>query len=292
LPPSSPRVAGQLALPIRRERRPDRNHDKGGRSFYFFDLDDNVLRLCTSIFLFDKKGGAERAVSTRHFAEIAPLIGRRGEWARFEVRDDDRVGSFRRFRDHEAVELGGRPQPFFEDVQASLAGPQAQWQGPSWSLFEHAVYNERALAIITARGHHPETMKAGLALLHASGHLHALPSYLGVYPVTHHEVRARLGDPEAKLGVPRLKHAAIFAAVDDAMRLYGENPYHRFGVSDDDPRNLEHIMAALTELKARYPDNAFFVIDSSRDPLIKTEVLAHSIESAPWSASEQLELGL
>ena len=124
------------------------------------------------------------------------------------------------------------------------------------------------------------------------GFLRAAPSYLGIYPVTHGAVRDALGDREARRSIPELKMAAIFAAVEQAMRVHGVSPYHRFGVSDDDARNLDHIVAALTELKHRYPDNAFFVIDASHHPVVKTEVLAHSTVSQPVATLAQLEFEL
>ena len=46
---------GQMALPIQFFRELDRNFHKGGRSFYFFDLDDNVLHLPSELVLFKKK---------------------------------------------------------------------------------------------------------------------------------------------------------------------------------------------------------------------------------------------
>ena len=35
--------------------RADRNADYGGRSFYFFDLDNNILHLPTEIILFHRE---------------------------------------------------------------------------------------------------------------------------------------------------------------------------------------------------------------------------------------------
>ena len=70
----------QLELPISRPHMPDRNADKGGRSFYFFDFDDNVMRLDTCIYVFDRRSGAELALSTRRFAEIHPFLGKPGPY--------------------------------------------------------------------------------------------------------------------------------------------------------------------------------------------------------------------
>ncbi len=280
---------GQLELPLARERRPDRNADRGGRSFYFFDFDDNLVHVDTRIFLFDRDTGAELPLTTRRFAEVSRLVGKRGPFARYEVRDDDETGSFRRFRDRAALAPGER-QPFVEDLLATLRKPDAAWKGPSWAFFEHAVFNQRPVAIITARGHHPSVLEEGIGELWRAGHLHAAPRYLGVYTVTHRGVRAGLGDPEHRRPVPELKRQAIFDAVEKAMREHGESPHHRFGVSDDDAGNLELILAALAELKRRHPDNAFFVIDASKHPVVKTEVLLGSTESEEVPEAGQLAL--
>ena len=52
-------MSKQLELPIPRVAEPDRNFKDGGRSFYFFDFDDNVAFLTTPLFLFEKSTGRE-----------------------------------------------------------------------------------------------------------------------------------------------------------------------------------------------------------------------------------------
>src|SRR4051812_28632799 len=94
----------QLELPIKREFEPDRNHSQGGRSFYFFDFDDNVAFLSTSIFLFEKKLGTEISIPTGEFAQWGRYVGKRGPFADYEIRYED-GGSFRRFRDYSAEQV-------------------------------------------------------------------------------------------------------------------------------------------------------------------------------------------
>lgn len=280
----------QLELALSRQRVPDRNSERGGRSFYFFDFDDNVMSLETSIFIYDRETGAEVALSTRAFAEASAQLGRPGRFARFEIRPDDQTGSFRRFRDFSAAARGGRPQPFVEDLRATLADGEHRWRGPSWPLFDHAVFNGRPIAIVTARGHHPETLREGISLLVSAGHLGAAPNYLGIYTVSHPEVRRELGDVDGRRPVPELKKAAIEHAVDEAMRHYGESPFHRFGMSDDDPRNIDLILDAMRHLKRRYPENAFFVFDTSRHSVVRMEVSLHSTEASEVGGINQLQL--
>jgi hypothetical protein len=284
------RYLGQLELPLPRPHVPDRNHERGGRSFYFFDFDDNVALLDTSIFLFDRDSGAELALSTRRFAEICESVGKPGAFERYEIRRDDRTGSFRRFRDVPREELALGQQPFIEDLLAALAKPDVVWKGPSWDFFYHAVFNHRPIALVTARGHHPELVKQAFAILHERGFLRAVPNYLGIYTVSNPEVRAMLGDADGNVPTPELKKRAIVHAVRAAMQQYGASDFHRFGVSDDDPANIAQIIEALTELKRVYPANAFFVIDASRRPMLKTEILTERLQVEPLTRAAQLAL--
>lgn len=270
---------------MQRERYPDRNMHKGGRSFYFFDFDDNVMFLTTPIYIFEHTTRAEIALSTAQFAQVSPQLGRPGPYEHYEVDQDDSVGSFRRFRDSPTT-TGDAEQPFVEDVRTALTRPTRDWKGPSWEIFFHAVHNQRPLAIITARGHDPKTITGGIDLLHQAGHLSATPNYLSIFPVSHPRVRASLGTAT----VPELKMAAIMRSVETAMQTYGDNPHHRFGMSEDAPENLELVTKAMTELKKRYPGNAFYVIDTSGEPVVKTEILLGATSSEEVTDIAQLSL--
>lgn len=284
LPASQPEL-------LERERYPDRNLHHGGRSFYFFDFDDNVMSLDTPIFLFHRHSGEELQLSTAEFAQVSPQVGQPGPYHDYEIDLNDYHGSFRRFRDlapHE--DAAGREQPFVEDLRSALARPDFEWRGPSWELFFHAVHNRRPLSIITARGHHPTTLARGVELLHQGGHLTQLPRYVSIFPVSHPQIREDLSRDQGTLTVPELKLEAILRSVAAAMTNFGENPHHRFGMSDDSPENLELITAAMVRLKQRYPQNAFFVIDSSKLPLVKTEILLDHTESEEVDSPAQLSL--
>lgn len=282
----------QLELTIEREREPDRNFDRGGRSFYFFDFDDNVLFLATQIFLFHKVTRQELAISTGEFARWSHSVGQVGPYKDYELHFDDQIGSFRRFRDHdpEALLKLSKHQPFLEDLGAALGLPDFHWKGPSWKTFFHAAYNSRPLSVITARGHKPSTIREGIWLLVKEGHLPIEPNYLSIFPVSHAKTREELGDRDGDLSTPELKKRAIMASVERAMETFGANPHHRFGMSDDDPRNVELIIQAMRRMKEKYPENSFFVIDTHLERYLKQEVLLNSIESEYVQNQSQLEL--
>ncbi len=263
---------GQLNLPIQFFRELDRNFYKGGRSFYFFDLDDNLLHLPTNIVLFAKKDNSLKEVSTAEFAEIKEdLENPKSPWFEYEARFANGFNSFMNFRDKN-IDPKTEEQALIVDLRRALENAQLDWKGPSWNFFAYAVDNSRPISIITARGHHPNTLKRALNHLVQTRDLSAHPNYLGVYPVSHDATRRTLNDADFKASVAELKKRAICQSVRDAFECYGYNPHHRFGMSDDDQENLKLILEAFRELKKEFPENAFFAFNTHGRKLEKLEV--------------------
>ncbi|WP_374078305.1 hypothetical protein [Bdellovibrio bacteriovorus] len=266
---------GQLELGINRSPEKDRNFHLGGRSFYFFDFDDNIAFLTTPLILFHKNDRQEVQISSGDFAQYHQSIGKSGLYADYEMDFCDVTGTFRNFRDvqiDEVEKLQGKKQIFVQDVAAVLGFPDFEWKGPSWECFYHAAFNQRPVSVITARGHHPETLKEGIRVFVQNKVLPLEPNYLSVYPVSHKETRVELGDSEFKQGTAELKQRAIRASVEKAIELYGYNAHHRFGMSDDDPKNIQLIVEEMTRLKARFPEMSFFMIETQHGSFIKHEV--------------------
>jgi hypothetical protein len=265
----------QLELNLERPIEPDRNYHLGGKSFYFFDFDDNVAYLATPIIIFHKDTGNELHLSSGEFAQHGHDIGKQGQYANYYVDINDETGSFRNFRDRDipAKSKGMLKQAFIEDIETAIQKKDFTWKAPSWNCFYHATYNFRPLSVITARGHNSETIKEGISLLVKDGHLPHDPNFLSVYPVSNPKTRAALGDEMLSASVPELKKGAIRMSVEQALNRYGHNPYHRFGMSDDDPRNVELITSEMQSLKSRYPEMSFFVIQTFKDSYEKREIL-------------------
>lgn len=273
---------GQLDLGIQRHPERDRNYHLGGRSFYFFDFDDNIVFLTTSLLIFHKETGAELALSSADWARYHSTIGRSGPYQDYEIRFDDSTGSFRHFRDHhpeELMRLGKQRQLFVEDIAAVLGVPDLQWKGPSWECFYHATFNQRPVSLITARGHHPETLKEGIRQFVQGKYLPLEPNYLSVYPVSNIETRGILGDEALSLSVAELKQRAIRASVERALQTYGYSPHHRFGMSDDDPKNIQLIVEEMTRLKKDYPEMSFFMIETHEGSFVKHEISLSGLQS-------------
>ncbi len=266
---------GQLDLGINRTPEKDRNFHLGGRSFYFFDFDDNIAFLTTPLILFHKETRAEVLISSGDFAQHHQAIGQSGPFADYKMDFCDVTGTFRNFRDldlSEVEKLSGKKQIFVQDVAEALGYPDFQWKGPSWECFYHATFNQRPLSVITARGHHPETLKEGIKVFVKNKLLPLEPNYLSVYPVSHKATRVALGDINLVEGTAELKQRAIRASVEKAIELYGYNPHHRFGMSDDDPKNIQLIAEEMTRLKARFPEMSFFMIETQHGNFTKHEV--------------------
>lgn len=284
---------GQLELGLQRPRENDRNHHLGGRSFYFFDFDDNIVFLSTSIIIFHKETNEELALSSGQWANSHHIIGKAGPYLDYEIRDLGNQGSFRYFRDHEAQELarlGKNRQLFVEDVAAILGLPDLQWKGPSWECFYHATFNQRPVSLITARGHQPDTFKDGIKLFVQRRWLPLEPNYLSIFPVSNPEVRLALGDPDQKAGIAELKQRAIRASVEQAIKTYGDSPHHRFGMSDDDPRNIQLIAEEMSRLKSRFPEMSFFLIETQNGSFVKHEITHSGTTGQKLDDTDQMSL--
>lgn len=272
----------QLELALDRAKEVDRNYHLGGRSFYFFDFDDNVAFLSTPLILFHKQTKAELKLTSGEWAAQHTHIGKSGPYADYEISWDDQTGTFKHFRDHsneELERLGMKSQIFIQDVAHALGFPDFQWKGPSWSCFYHATFNQRPISVITARGHDPKTIQDGISLFVDKGFLPMLPNYLSIFPVSNKSVRQSLGDTELTKSVAELKQSAIRASVEKAIQLYGYSPHHRFGMSDDDPKNIQLVTEEMTRLKAKYPEISFFMIETQRGDFVKHEITHNRIQS-------------
>ncbi len=283
---------GQLELPIAREVARDRNADRGGRSFYFFDFDDNVAFLSTPIILFERDSKRELKVSSGEYAKIHRTVGKPGAYEKYQLINDDETGSFRSFRDRDLGLLGkllGRKQMFVQDLAAALGYPDVEWKGPSWSCFYHAALNRRPMSVITARGHTADTIKAGIDLFVRRRYLPHSPNYLSIFPVTNPDVRLQLGCKDGSTSVAALKKAAIRASVERAIEVYGKSDFHRFGMSDDDPHNIELITEEMRSLKGKYPTMSFFVIETQAGRSVKWEVYPDHSEATVCSVNPDFQ---
>src|SRR5690606_19633112 len=127
-------------------------------------------------------------------------------------------------------------------------------------------------------GHHPETLKQGIRVFVNEGVLPHEPNYLSLFPVSHPATKALLGHA-VDSPIAQLNRPAIRASVEMALEKYGYSPYHRFGMSDDDPENIRLIMEEMTRLKSDYPEMCFFVIETQKGDFVKREIFRdHTVD--------------
>lgn len=249
-------------------------------SFYLFDVDDNIMFLPTKVLIRHRATGKVKQVSTQRFATIRALLGKADEWRDYEQFED----TYSRFRDMPESESRANQKPHFvRDVEAAIKKSPRRWQGPSWELFVHACRNQRPVSIVTARGHSAETVKAGIEVLKAHKLIPRVPNYLSIYGVSNPETQAELiaWEPDQNLKrklrragdhISQFKRIAIRNSVERGLEVYGARPKHRFGMSDDDPHNVDLIVKAMCECKQLHLDKRFFVINTHAGEFAKLEV--------------------
>ena len=138
------------------------NTQVAGRDFkyYVFDWDDNILHMPTRIYL-EKLGrdGAWRpvSVSTSTYALV------RTDEKRYRFpRSGGREAAFRDFQD---VPGEVANQAFIRDTQAALRRIAAgETPGPSFETLRKTLREGRIFAIVTARGHAPDTIREAVKL--------------------------------------------------------------------------------------------------------------------------------
>lgn len=115
--------------------------------YYAFDWDDNILLMPTKIILLNDKG-EEVEMSTEDFAEHRSKIGKKNFEYKNQLIVDYAKDAFRNF----GVE--GDDEFLKESLKAKI--------GPAWNDFKEAINNGSIFAIITARGHNPNTLKKSI----------------------------------------------------------------------------------------------------------------------------------
>ncbi len=141
--------------------QPKINRRVAGRDFkyFIFDWDDNILHMPTRIYLERRLPDGtwtDHSVSTALFAVIRgdTLNYRppRGEWHR----------AFRDFQDYADEAESG----FLRDTRAALERVLrgAEPPGPSFKTLKKTLVEGRLFAIVTARGHEPQTIAQAVRL--------------------------------------------------------------------------------------------------------------------------------
>lgn len=115
--------------------------------YYAFDWDDNIVHMPTKIIVKNDEGD-EVGMSTDDFAEYRSEIGKNP----FDYKGEKIVGfadnAFRNFRT--------------EGDKDFLIDAMTAKEGPAFDDFKESINNGSVFAIITARGHNPNTIKQAI----------------------------------------------------------------------------------------------------------------------------------
>ena len=115
--------------------------------YYAFDWDDNIVHMPTKIIVKDDSGN-EVGMSTDDFAEYRHMIGKEPFDHKGSTIVDYADEPFRNFR-------SGGDKDFLVDAMKAKVGP-------AFDDFREAINNGSIFAIITARGHNPNTIKEAI----------------------------------------------------------------------------------------------------------------------------------
>jgi hypothetical protein len=244
-------------------------------SFYFFDIDENILHLPTKVHLLNTVTGEEKSMSQREFEGIRAYLGVAGDWEDWAAPPEKAFREFADGKDRNGEEYLHR------DIRRALKTDD--WKGPSWDIFRYAVLKKRPIAVVTARQHSRTTIKQGINLLCEAGEIPEDPNYVSIFGVSNPNVKSELG---AHLTTAGLKRKAIRMCVERGLDAYGRDLPHSFGMSDDDPKNVDLITSAMLECKIDYPDKRFFVISTNRRQHVKLEVFPPHKEESKLRAAE------
>lgn len=230
--------------------------------YYAFDWDDNIVHMPTKIIVKDKNGN-EIGMSTDDFAEHRHDIGK----TPFKYNGMTIVGyadnPFRNFRTE------GDKDFLIDSLRAK--------KGPAFEDFKEAINNGSIFAIITARGHNPNTIKDAIYNYIIDGfggidkeelikNLKKYRSFVGedemsddeliksylelnkYHPVSFGDEEGASNPEEAKVnamedfvsyikGMAALLNKRAFLKKDISNNFIPTEP--TIGFSDDDPRNIE-----------------------------------------------------
>lgn len=239
------------------------------KSFYIFDFDDNIIYTGSSTYIYHKDSGEEVTLTSSEFVQHRTLVGKEGPYKDYFI-DPAPGRSFQRFGD----DPEGIRFPFLEDLKESTQ--KNNWEGPSWNRFVRAISLKRTISIITARGHHPDRIKEGLFWLADQGFLPERPEIHSIYSVTSEATKKQIRWTGPDL-ISSLKKQALHHFIESVYNEFGHEPAHKFGFSDDDPKNIASTRAKFRDLKQRNPHHSFFLYEARPTEVVEEEVhLSHN----------------
>jgi hypothetical protein len=127
--------------------------------YFIFDWDDNILHMPTRIYL-EKKGAdgqwVDHSVSTALFAVI------RGDTVNYRAPGGDWGRAFKDFQDYEEDQESSFLKDTRDALDRVLSG--LELPAPSFTRLKETLIEGRLFAIVTARGHAPDSIRKAVNL--------------------------------------------------------------------------------------------------------------------------------
>ncbi len=266
--------------------------------YYIFDWDDNVLCMPTRIHM-------ERRDETGHWVphvcSTATFSVIRKDVSHYRFPNGERSQAFVEFQDERTPAGGGN---FMADLDRALDDLAfgRKLPPPSFKVFRKALVEGRLFAIVTARGHEPETLRKGIArfidrvlspverevmLINLRGYsycfdgVQTFPSQQAVILRylqlnRYHAITSKTFDAQIAAAASEVKtqeERKRFAIQDfiehlgDILNRTGMEALRlpiSIGFSDDDPYNVTAVQTYLEQdLARRFPAVKFCVYDTS-----------------------------
>lgn len=266
--------------------------------YYVFDWDDNVLCMPTRIHMERKNAAGEW---TPHICSTAAFSIIRKDTEHYRYPQNERELAFVEFQD-EFTHLGGGN--FIKDLDLALdeilSGRKAP--PPSFATFRKTLIEGRLFAIVTARGHREETLRAGVRrfieraltpverevmLINLRGYDYCfdneqtfpsqsavLQHYLSLchyHAITSPDFKARIADEAPGVcASEELKQFAIQDFIDHLVSILDKTGMAALrlpisiGFSDDDRHNVAAVRDYIENvLVHRFPSVKFCIYDTS-----------------------------
>jgi hypothetical protein len=246
--------------------------------YYFFDLDDNLLRTDTKINL--KNGDEYVDLSTEEYATISEDKNHN-----FTFHED----SFKEFSDN-----GTRGDMAFHQ-DATIALNEKRFSA-SFNDLIRCIKNGHLFGIVTARAHHPDTIKKWfymfinhylnedemkVLIMKLNKYCKILGTNIPKDPILHyldHCYFFPVTNPELKLPkkIDEAKSLVVEKIVSEIYDYYQTISSLvdkvQIGFSDDNISNVEKMKSLFTEFKDKYKPIKFYIFDTSKGIKIKYKI--------------------
>lgn len=229
------------------------------KKLFIYDWDDNIMIMPSILHLEEKSGTnwVRVEVTPSRYAKIKNNANFRdfGEESYFDFHNND---------------------IFIEHLDMAITNKSF---GPSFKNFKETLINGDDFAILTARGHSPHRISAGVMLLiiktftpselnkmiHNVGSIAKYLDNQEYYTVSSEEFIHQFQIDESVKTKDR-KSKALYKYITEQLKYYNDFIIDEFEVifSDDDVDNIEAAVALFHKLKVIHPIVEFKVLDTSK----------------------------